>query len=128
MGTTKPVPDRQEDIVTAYAIAHLRTPHINAEVLDYIERIQETMDPFRGRFLVHGAEVEVREGSWPGTIVVIGFPSMNEARTWYDSPAYQAILPLRTANIEGETILVDGIGPAYDASGTAQRLRAGTTE
>jgi uncharacterized protein (DUF1330 family) len=114
-----------EDVVTAYAIAHLRTPRVNAEVLEYIERIQGTMDPFGGRFLVHGAEVEVREGPWPGTIVVIEFPGMPEARAWYESPAYQEILPLRTGNIESEVVLVEGVGPAYDASRTAQRLRAG---
>jgi len=111
--------------VSAYAIAHLRTPHINAEVLAYIERIQETMNPFGGRFLVHGGEVDAREGSWPGTVVVIEFPDMAQARTWYDSSAYQEILPLRTRNIEGEAILVDGVGPDYDASRTARRLRAG---
>jgi uncharacterized protein (DUF1330 family) len=53
----------------AYAIAHLRTPTINEEVLEYIERIQSTLDPHGGRFLVHGAEVDVMEGDWPGTIV-----------------------------------------------------------
>ena len=40
----------------AYAIAHLRTPQFNDDVLDYLERIQATLDPFGGRFLVHGAE------------------------------------------------------------------------
>lgn len=35
--------------MTTYAIAHLRTPQINAEVLEYIERIQATLDPFVGR-------------------------------------------------------------------------------
>jgi uncharacterized protein (DUF1330 family) len=113
--------------MTAYAIAHLRTPTMNDEVLEYIERIQETMAPFGGRFLVHGPEVDVAEGSWPGTVVVLEFPGTAEARAWYDSPAYQAILPLRTANIAGDTILVDGVGPDYDASRTAQRLRAGVT-
>ena len=44
----------------AYALAHLRTPQINDEVLEYIERIQATLDPYGGRFLVHGAEVDVQ--------------------------------------------------------------------
>jgi uncharacterized protein (DUF1330 family) len=109
--------------MTAYAIAHLRTPTVNADVLEYIERIQETMDPFGGRFLVHGAQVEVCEGQWPGTVVVIAFPGVTEARAWYVSPAYRAILPLRTRHIDGDTILVEGVGPAYDARRTAQRLR-----
>ena len=46
----------------AYAIAHLHDPQVNADVLEYLERIQPTLDPFGGRFVVHGATVEVREG------------------------------------------------------------------
>ena len=109
--------------MTAYALAHLRTPQINADVLDYIERIQATMDPYGGRFLVHGAPVEVREGSWPGTVVILEFPDIDSARAWYESPAYQQILPLRTAHIDGDTIIVDGVRGDYDAAHTAAVLR-----
>ena len=109
--------------MAAYALAHLYDPHTNDEVLDYIERIQSTMDPFGGRFLVHGAQVEVREGPWPGTVVILEFPDIESARAWYDSPAYQEILPLRTGNIAGTTIIVDGVGPDYDARHTAAVLR-----
>lgn len=80
------------------------------------------LDPFGGRFIVHGATVEVLEGTWPGTIVMIGFPGMDEARDWYRSSAYQELLPLRTRNLEGEVILVNGVGPHYDAAVTAARL------
>ncbi|HET6773561.1 MAG TPA: DUF1330 domain-containing protein [Acidimicrobiales bacterium] len=109
--------------MAAYALAHLRTPRINDDVLEYIERIQATLDPFGGRFLVHGAQVEVKEGPWPGTVVMVEFPGIDEARAWYDSPAYQAILPLRTNHIEGEAVIVDGVAPDYDPRATAAALR-----
>jgi uncharacterized protein (DUF1330 family) len=112
--------------MAAYALAHLRTPTINDDTLEYIERIQATMDPYGGRFLVHGADVEVKEGEWPGTVVILEFPDLTAARRWYDSPAYQEILPLRLDSIEGETILVDGVGPDYDAVHTASVLRKAT--
>lgn len=111
------------DMPAAYAIAHLRTPQINDDVLDYIERIQGTLGPFGGRFLVHGAEVDVKEGPWPGTIVVIQFPDVESANGWYQSPAYQEILPLRTNHIDGEAIVVQGVDPGYDAAHTAALLR-----
>ena len=110
--------------MTAYAIAHLRTPQINDDVLEYIERIQATLDPHGGRFLVHGADVDVKEGPWPGTIVVVGFPDLAAAQAWYASPAYQAILPLRTDHIDGSAVIVDGVPDDYDPSATAARLRA----
>ena len=108
----------------AYAIAHLRRLQINDDVLEYMERIQATLDPFGGRFVVHGATVEVREGPWPGTIVVIAFPDIDAARGWYDSPAYQEILHLRTDHIEGSAILVEGVGDDYDVDHTVAVLRA----
>jgi len=107
----------------AYAIAHLRTPQFNDDVLDYLERIQATLDPFGGRFLVHGADVEVIEGTWPGTIVIIEFPGVDEAHGWYESPAYQAILPLRTDHIEGEAIIVGGVDRGYDPARLAAAVR-----
>lgn len=110
--------------MTAYAIAHLRTPQINDDVLDYLERIQGTLDLHRGRFLVHGGDVEVREGSWPGTIVVLEFPTVEDARGWYDSPGYQAILPLRTDHIESDAILVEGVPDDYDAGHRAAATKA----
>ncbi len=110
--------------MTAYAIAHIRPETMNEDVLAYIERIQSTMDPFGGRFLVHGQEVEVLEGPFPGTVVMIGFPDLDSARAWYASDAYQAILPLRTDHIAGEVILVEGVPTGYDASKTAAGLRA----
>ncbi len=109
----------------AFAVAHLRTPRFDHEDIHrYLERIQATLDPFGGRFLVHGPQVDVIEGEWPGTIVVIEFPDRDAARAWYDSPAYQEILPLRTRHIEGSAIIVDGVPAGYDAARTAAHLRA----
>ncbi|HEX7096232.1 MAG TPA: DUF1330 domain-containing protein [Acidimicrobiales bacterium] len=110
--------------MAAYALAHLHNPNPHPEVLEYLERIQATLDPYGGRFLVHGAEVEVMEGSWPGTVVIIEFPDIDKARAWYRSPGYQEILPLRTKNIDGEAIIVDGVGPDHDSAALAARLRA----
>lgn len=112
--------------MTAYAIAHLHPADgpVQDEVLSYIERIQATMKPYGGRFLVHGAEVEVVEGAWPGAVVIIGFPGVEEARAWYASPAYREILPLRTRHLGGDVIIVPGVGPEYDASATAAAMRA----
>ncbi|MGW4039619.1 DUF1330 domain-containing protein [Streptomyces sp. NPDC004778] len=112
--------------MTAYAIAHLRPADgpVADEVLDYIERIQATFEPYGGRFLVHGGEAEVVEGAWPGAVVVVGFPGVAEARGWYASPAYQEILPLRTRHLDGDVVIVPGVGPEYDASATAAAMRA----
>ena len=109
--------------MTAYAIAHLYNPKINEEVLEYLERIQATLDPFGGRFLVHRAELHVKEGEWPGTVIVIEFPDVAAAEDWYASAAYREILHLRTDNIDGATLIVEGVAPGYDPANTAAKLR-----
>ena len=110
--------------MTAYALAHLYNPKPHPEVVEYLDRIQDTLDPFEGRFLVHGPQITVAEGEWPGTLVIIEFPDAERAMAWYTSPAYQEILPLRTRNIEGVAILAEGVGPGYDPSTKAAEMRA----
>jgi uncharacterized protein (DUF1330 family) len=108
----------------AYAMAHLHDPQINDDVLEYLERIQGTLDRFDGRFIVHGGEPELLEGEWPGTVVIIEFPSPDAAAAWYRSDAYGDILALRTDNIRSDAIIIDGVGPGHDSAQMAQELRA----
>jgi uncharacterized protein (DUF1330 family) len=110
--------------MTAYVIGHLRPAAHHDDIVRYIELIQDTLDPFGGRFLVHGAQVEVVEGEWPGAVVIIGFPDLAAAHGWYDSAAYREILPLRTDHIEGDVIFVEGVPADYDAKRTAAHLKA----
>nr|WP_272952574.1 DUF1330 domain-containing protein [Kribbella amoyensis] len=58
---------------------------------------------------MHGLPQQSIEGEWDGHLVVIEFPSAEHAHSWYDSPAYQEILPLRTDNSDSVTMLVEGV-------------------
>ncbi|MFF5974069.1 DUF1330 domain-containing protein [Streptomyces sp. NPDC012769] len=113
--------------MTAYALANL-TPDaaaLHEDVFLYIERIQATLAPFGGRFLVHGApRRETLEGDWPGALVMIAFPTYDDARAWYDSEPYQALIPLRTRHIPGDVLLIDGVPDDYDPATTAAAMRA----
>lgn len=93
----------------AYAIAHLRDVTMGQPIATYLERIDATLAPYRGKFLVHGGALEVLEGTFDSIVVLIDFPSVESARAWYRSDAYQAILPLRTDNAQGDTFLVQGV-------------------
>ncbi|MEU5719826.1 DUF1330 domain-containing protein [Streptomyces sp. NPDC020403] len=107
----------------AYAVAHLQDSAPHPEIAEYIERIPGTFEPYGGRFLVHATPHEVREGSWAGAVVIIGFPGIDEARAWWDSPAYQEIAPRRSRHIAGDIILVEGVPEGYDPRATAKTMR-----
>ena len=63
---------------------------------EYTQAVPGTLEPFGGRFLVRGGAAETLEGNWrPQRVVVIEFPSAEQAKAWHASPEYQAILPLR---------------------------------
>ena len=81
----------------AYAVAHLRQVTMGPPTVEYLERIDATLAPFGGRFIVHGGDVEVLEGSWPGALIVIEFPDRGQVRAWYDSEAYREIVPCAPA-------------------------------
>lgn len=102
--------------MTAYAIGNLTKVAMGPDIVEYLERIDGTLAPFGGRFLVHGDEAQDLEGTWNGAFIVIAFPDMKHARDWYDSPAYQAILPLRTRNAEGNVFLIEGVPETHLAT------------
>jgi uncharacterized protein (DUF1330 family) len=100
----------------AYAVAHLRNVNMGPSIEEYLQRIDATLEAFAGRFLVHGGEPDVLEGAWPGHLIVIEFPDRARARAWYQSTAYQQILPLRTNNSEADVVLADRVPEGHRAT------------
>ena len=76
----------------------------------YRSRTAAIIEQYDGRFLVRGGAVEVREGE-PGIsrLVILEFPSVDAARTFYDSPEYQAILPIRFDTADSTLIIAEGV-------------------
>lgn len=98
------------------AVANLRNVAMGPALTEYLERIDATLQPFGGRFLVHGGPVELLEGRWSGDLIIIAFPDRGNARGWYRSDAYRAILPLRTTNAEGDVFFVDTVADDHRAT------------
>ena len=95
--------------MTAYAVGILEQVTMGPPIVEYLERIDATLAPFDGHFIVHGGTNDVREGRDPGTLIVIEFPDRAAVEAWYDSPAYREILPLRTEHTTSHVLFVDGV-------------------
>jgi uncharacterized protein (DUF1330 family) len=84
-----------------------------AEFEKYREKVGAVAASFGGRYVVRRAEPEVLDGQWsPKRLVIIEFDSPERVRAFYDSPAYQAILPHRLNATEGHVLLLTGAEPA----------------
>jgi uncharacterized protein (DUF1330 family) len=110
--------------MTTYLINHLRIPADvpNTQGLDYLERVEATVEPFGGKWLAQGPG-DVIEGAWPGSVVLMEFPSRTAAMEWYDSAAYRAIRPLRTGSAISDIILIDHLPDGFTIKGFAAGLR-----
>lgn len=108
-----------------YLINHLRIPGDvpNSAGLTYLERVEATVLPFGGKWLAQGP-AEVVEGAWPGAVVLMEFPSREAAKNWYNSAAYQEILPLRLKNAISDIVMIDQLPDGFTIKGFAEGLRA----
>lgn len=82
-----------------------------AWVAEYGPKVEALVEKHGGRYLVRGGEMDVVEGTTPASrvMVVIEFPSLENARAWYNDPDYAPLIKLRQTGSESEIVLVDGL-------------------
>ncbi|MDX6485018.1 MAG: hypothetical protein QOF43_171 [Gaiellaceae bacterium] len=63
-----------------------------------------------GRFVVRGGELAVLEGDWqPTRLVILEFPDLEAAKSWYDSPEYEDARKLREGAANLRMVAVEGV-------------------
>ncbi len=81
-----------------------------AEIDQYSRMNRESpRDPNLKPLVVYGA-IEAVEGTPPDGMVMLQFPSVEDAKAWYESPAYQAALPHRKKGADYRAFIVQGLG------------------
>jgi uncharacterized protein (DUF1330 family) len=114
--------------VSAYAVAVMMDIRMGPGIVDYLQSIDATLEPHGGRFIAHGARPVSLEGETVAGAVIIEFDNLELAKRWYESPAYQAIIDLRTSNTDGVAFLVAGVPSDYRASRTSRRRTPSTID
>jgi uncharacterized protein (DUF1330 family) len=77
---------------------------------EYRQQVPDTLARHGGRYLVRGGPHEALEGAWaPSRLVVLEFPSMEQARRWYDSEEYRGPKSLRMKCALTDVVLVQGV-------------------
>jgi uncharacterized protein (DUF1330 family) len=76
---------------------------------EYRQLVPATLAQYGGRFLVRGGATEQLEGDWqPRRVVVLEFPSLEQAKRWYHSEEYRDPKALRFKTAKANMILVEG--------------------
>ena len=95
--------------MSAYAIVEVDVTD-PALFQEYAKGVPATIAAYGGKYLVRGGAMESKEGDWaPKRVVVLEFPSMQQARKWYDSPEYKPLLAMRLKAANANLIFVEGV-------------------
>lgn len=94
----------------AYLIVMREEPIRDADAMaEYQRRTRETVGKHTLKPLVVYGQMEALEGDAPDGVVVIEFPTVEDAKAWYNSPEYQAALPYRLKAAEHRAFIVEGL-------------------
>ena len=76
---------------------------------EYRKLAGATVSALGGKFLARGGKTEVFDGDWkPQRIVVIEFPSLEQAKRWRVSPEYGRACEVRDRAATTRMIVVEG--------------------
>jgi uncharacterized protein (DUF1330 family) len=93
-----------------YVIVTIKEIKDNDAFQDYASKVKPLIERHGGRYLAIVRDPEIRDGQWPfARTVIVGFPSADNARSWYDSPEYREIIPLRKRAIDANIVMVSDL-------------------
>jgi uncharacterized protein (DUF1330 family) len=98
---------RAQSIPPAYVVAEVAIHDADAFMRDYAPKVAGTVEAYGGRFLTSG-KLTALEGNAPQRFVIIAFDSVEKARGWYDSPAYQPLLQIRQKTATSTLFIAEG--------------------
>ncbi len=95
--------------MSAYVIVDIevRDPEKYAQ---YSAIVSPTVEQYGGKYVVIGGKPETLEGAWqPKRIVILEFPSVEQAKKWWSSEEYRAPKEMRLASTDSKLIIVEGL-------------------
>jgi uncharacterized protein (DUF1330 family) len=94
--------------MSAYLIAEIEVTD-PAAYEDYRKQTPAAIAKYGGKFLVRGGRVESMEGGWaPKRLIVVEFPSMEQALKFYRSAEYTPLIALRQGASRSKLIIAEG--------------------
>jgi uncharacterized protein (DUF1330 family) len=96
----------------AYLIAHVQVTDPEGWK-QYVTALPGTLAPYHVKTLGRAPAVPLDASTPPaGSTVILAFNSMDDLKAWWNSPAYQAIIPLREKSAKTRVYAVQGLPPS----------------
>lgn len=95
--------------MSAYAVFIRETTHDRSELEAYTPKAAASMTGHPMKVLAAYGRQDVLEGPDVEGVVIVEFPSLEEARAWYDSPAYRHAREYRFRGADYRAVIVEGV-------------------
>jgi len=95
--------------VSVYVIVVIEKVKDQAELAEYRRIGIPSLQNKNVKFRVRPGPVEVLEGAPVDGVVMLEFPTLEEAKEWYNSPVYQEALKHRRVGAQCHALLVQGL-------------------
>jgi uncharacterized protein (DUF1330 family) len=93
----------------AYAVFIREKTRSSAKLDEYKKLVPASFVKHPAKFLALHGRSEVLEGAQSEEIIILEFPSYEEAQAWYHSPEYQAACEHRFQGGDYRCILAEGV-------------------
>jgi uncharacterized protein (DUF1330 family) len=95
--------------MAAYVVVNI-TIHDPVRYEEYKRLAFPTVTTYGGRYVARGAPVDVREGEWiPSRLVILEFPNLERARAWWASPEYAPAKAIRQSCADTQLVITEGL-------------------
>ena len=94
--------------MTAYVIVDIEVIDPE-EYKEYVKLAPETVKLYSGKYIARGGRTETLEGNWQAKrLVILEFPSVEQAKNWLNSPEYAPARALRHQYARTDMVVVEG--------------------
>ena len=94
--------------MTAYVIVDIEVTDPEG-YKEYVKLAPEAVKLYGGKYIARGGPNETLEGDWHANrLVILEFPSTQQAKAWLDSPEYAPARAMRHQYARSNMVVVEG--------------------
>jgi uncharacterized protein (DUF1330 family) len=95
--------------MSAYVVVEIEV-HDPVRYEDYKKLAPPSIAAYGGKYIARGGKTETLEGDWaPKRLVILEFPTLEQAKKWHDSAEYRPARELRQKTAKSKMVAIEGL-------------------